>query len=414
MKPRPDAGGHSWVPAQPPAGRQHWCHGRAHPAPPTGHCARPRGHNTRAVTSRFDASGRCRRPLHHRLWANLAGAAAAPGRPSPGGGGGAGQRAGAGSGGHRLRPVHRPDPHLAGRGRAGGRGDHRPGARRDRLAGLGPADRQRRGAHHAGAGHRTRRLVEHEGLADLRRHCGRGGTEQVRHPGGGSTAAEPLQRGAGGGLSAVRLEPGRPPGPVVGADDPWVGPDLRRHPGRRPGAHPTVGHPAGGGAVPGHLDGRAGRGRGHGPRHDGPVARWAGDRLELVVGHRHLARAAGIPVLHDHRPADGRQGAGGRGRLRRRRGPAGRRPHGRAEHRVRHQGGAAGCLDGGLCVSAAHRTPHSGASGRGRFAAGCCRLARPTDQPHPPEAGRGGHGWRGSRGRSGAVRRRRLEPTARR
>ena len=54
--------------------------------------------------------------------------------------------------------------------------------------------------------------------------------------------------------------------------------------------------------------------RAHRPRDDGSLAPRADHRIPLLVGARHLAGGARVPLLHDHRPEDGavgRQGAGG-------------------------------------------------------------------------------------------------------
>ena len=82
------------------------------------------------------------------------------------------------------------------------------------------------------------------------------------------------------------------------------------------------------------------------PCHHGPMARGPAHRLRVVVGHRHLARDAHLPLLHDHRPSDRPAGAGGPSGLRRRGGGRGRRVRRAPADRVRHQGGHPGRAGG--------------------------------------------------------------------
>ena len=55
----------------------------------------------------------------------------------------------------------------------------------------------------------------------------------------------------------------------------------------------------------GGLDGRHRRPRRLGSLHDRELGVRAGLRRRLLAGHRHLARGADLPVLHDHGPEDG-------------------------------------------------------------------------------------------------------------
>ena len=123
-----------------------------------------------------------------------------------------------------------------------------------------------------------------------------------------------------------------------------------------------------------------------GPLHDRELGVRAGLRRRLLAGHRHLARGADLPVLHDHRPQD-RPGRPRRAdRLRRPRGGGEHAPDRAADERVRDQGRAPRRPRRRLRGTAAARSaPARAAVGRRRPPAVRDRLAdrrrRPAGSP---------------------------------
>ena len=132
----------------------------------------------------------------------------------------------------RLPALDRADPRLA-------RGRRRPRVRthvlasaRDHVAGQRAPHRERRRLRPACAGDRARRLVEHEGLVDLRRHVRGRAPLEVRHPGPRQPRLQPVELRSRPLLPPARRRARRPARALVGPALPrarrGARPDRRR------------------------------------------------------------------------------------------------------------------------------------------------------------------------------------------
>ena len=145
--------------------------------------------------------------------------------------------AGTRSGRVRLPALDRADPRLA-RGRRRPRDrDHVLAPARDHVAGQRAPHRQRCRLRPARAGHRARRLVEHERLVDLRRHVRGGAAVEVRRPGPRQPRLQPVELRPRPLLPAARRATRRPTRALVGP----ALPRARR--GARPDRRRRVPHP---------------------------------------------------------------------------------------------------------------------------------------------------------------------------
>ncbi len=190
--------------------------------------------------------------------------------------------------------------------RARGRDRVLPAARAD-VAGERAADRERRRVHPARARHAARRLVEHERLVDLRRHRRGVAALEVRDQVGAARTSSTRRTSGSSSAScssaASRAEP----------LDFWWGPMSRvARRSRSRSSSPAASRSSS------RLHAAADRGRASGsrsrpalgvlaadrPRDDRALAPRAGHRPPLLVGARHLAGGARLPLLHDHRPED--------------------------------------------------------------------------------------------------------------
>ena len=242
----------------------------------------------------------------------------------------------------RLRALDRADPPRdRNRCRARG-GDRDAPAARDHVACKRDADRQRRRLRPACAGHRARRLVEPPRLVDLRRNRRGLAPLEARDPLARRAHLQSVQHRARPLLPPARPDSRRSARLLVGADVSVARGRARCHRrGRLP--HPPAAEAAAGGD---RLLGLVRRGdrraRPRRPHDDRALAPRPDLGLSPVVGARHLARGARVPLLHDHRPEDGSALPDGPTRLRRLARPARGGDDRADDYRVRGQGRAAG------------------------------------------------------------------------
>ena len=237
---------------------------------------------------------------------------------------------------------------------ARGRDRVRPPAR-DHVAGERNADRERGRLRAPRPRHRARRLVEHAGVVDLRRHSRRRAALEVRHPLPRPPHLQPVEHRPRPLLPPARAGARRAAGLLVGPHVAVARPRARDHRrGRLPDPPP---HPPPGDR-PGLLDrlrGRDGGARGERSRDDRALVPRAGRGLDLLADPRVLARGPRLPLLHDHRPEDGARQPRGAARLRGHDRASGDAPHRASDDRVREQGRAARGARAGLRGSPAPR-----------------------------------------------------------
>ena len=203
-----------------------------------------------------------------------------------------------------LRALHRADP---ARDRHGGRArgrDRDALPARHPLAGQRDADRKRGRLRPACPGHGARRLVEPARLVDLRRDRRCLAPLQVRVPLARRAHLQSVQHRPRPLLPAPPPDQGRAARLLVGADVGLARRGARDHRCRRI-RHPPAAEAAAGGT---RLLGDVRRGdrsaRPCRPHDDRTLAPRPDLGLPAVVGARHLARGARVPLLHDHRPED--------------------------------------------------------------------------------------------------------------
>ena len=249
-------------------------------------------------------------------------AADAP-RPAPAPRGGDRLAAGARAGRVRLPAVDRADPRLA-RGRRDPRGrDRVPRPAGAHVAGERAAHGERRRVRPARAGHRARRLVEHERLVDLRRDVRGRAAVEVPRPGPRPARLQPVELRPRSLLPAARRGASGSARAVVGAAVARARPRPRAdRRGRLP--HPPAAAPRRGrGRVLARVRGRDRSARRERAHDDGGLARRADRGRGVLVAARLLAGDPRLPLLHDHRPEDDSGEPTGPSRLRRRRRTAG-------------------------------------------------------------------------------------------
>ena len=181
---------------------------------------------------------------------------------------------------------------------------HLLAAARAHVARECPPHRQRRRVRPARARHRARRLVEHEGLVDLRRHVGSGAPVQVRDPRARQPRLQPVELRPRPLLPAARSRARGSAGALVGTALAGARAGARADRGRRvPHPAPTA-SPGDRGRLLARVCGRDRSARRERPHDDRRLARRADRGGAVLVAPRLVARDPRVPLLHDHRPED--------------------------------------------------------------------------------------------------------------